>query len=69
MSAEVTKPIPKSLHTVTVLVRVATHLRDHHVSNADAVAAALDLLGYTDTNQPDTHGVVAAALKIMDAAK
>lgn len=60
------KPIPKSLHTVTVLVRVARDIQKREgLNNPDAIAAALDLLGYTDENIPDTHGLVPAALKQM----
>lgn len=62
------KPLPKSLHTVTVLVRVATHIRKSECLNIpDCVATALDILGYTDENTPDTYGLVTAAIKQMAA--
>lgn len=58
--------LPKSLHTVTVLVRVATHLADigQADSPSDAVEAALDLLGYSET--PDTYALADAACRQLD---
>ena len=58
-----TKPIAKSLHTVTVLVRVATMLkkRDLAYSNMEAVHGAMQVLGLS--GMPDTYGLVAAAIK------
>ena len=56
------KPLAKSLHTVTVLVRVAKALnRDQVWSNDMAVYLALEALGLTD--MPDTYGLTAAAVK------
>ena len=57
------KPLAKSLHTVTVLVRVAKLLLKHDLaySPVEAVAGALASLGL-DT-MPDTYGLAAAALK------
>lgn len=64
------KPIPKSLHTVTVLVKLAKHARGLLImgDNADrrSIAWAVEFLGYTGT--PDTHELAAAALKQMGAA-
>lgn len=60
------KPIAKSLHTVTVLVRVARLLlkRDLAFSNVEAVNGALQVLGLDD--MPDTYGLVAAAIKQLN---
>lgn len=61
------KPLPKSLHTVTVLVRVATLLRDAKLpilTAQQAVNAALDILGYD--HEADPYGLAAAAAKQMD---
>jgi hypothetical protein len=43
------KSLPKSLHTVTALVRVARHVQSRHgvMSNATALEKALDILGYS----------------------
>jgi hypothetical protein len=71
MTEATTKPLPKSLHTVTVLVRVARHLQNSEPSaarpnNETAVDEALVLLGHRDT--PDTYCLGAAAVKQMNAA-
>ena len=64
MTTDLTKPIPKSLHTVTVLVKLAgLFQRTQGYYPADALAAAVAFLGYADT--PDAHGLAAAALKVM----
>lgn len=57
------KPLAKSLHTVTVLVRVARLLlkRDLAFSNVEAVHGALETLGLSD--MPDTYGLAAQAIK------
>ena len=57
------KPLAKSLHTVTVLVRVALDIqkRNPDRDSFSAVYAALDLLGLDDSN--DDHGLVSATLK------
>lgn len=61
------KPIPKSLHTVTVLRRMAQMMKaiHPHATSEGAISLALIELGYVDT--PDTHGLAAAALKAMNA--
>ena len=42
------KPIPKSLHTVTVLVKIARHFMETRGDNIDgALTDALDFLGYS----------------------
>lgn len=65
------KPLAKSLHTVTVLVRVATLHLDRMGSDGDtetrnmiAVMAALKTLGLIDA--PDTYGLAAAAIKQLN---
>ena len=63
-----TKPIPKSLHTVTVIVRLARFFRGFTVMgddlNARSIAYAVEKLGYADT--PDTHELAAKALEILE---
>jgi hypothetical protein len=56
------KTLPKSLHTVTVLVNVARHYQAN-IGGDDvfAVNQALRILGYTDS--PDDYGLANAALK------
>lgn len=68
------KPLAKSLHTVTVLVRVARlHLSHRRLmdsaaaANAYAVAQALETLGLGD--MPDTYGLVEAAIKQLNKGK
>lgn len=57
------KPLAKSLHTVTVLVRVATMLkkRDLAFSNTEAVHGAMQVLGLS--GMPDDYGLAAQAIK------
>ena len=60
------KPLPKSLHTVTVLVNVARLVADtarNPMSYEEAISDALMALGYADCT--DTHNLVGAALKAM----
>jgi hypothetical protein len=64
--------IPKSLHTVTVLVNVAReHVRNAGLSYTSAplcyqvaVRHALKVLGYADT--PDAYGLAARAVAILE---
>ena len=65
------KPLAKSLHTVTVLVRVAKlHLLtesvsgDRHLSHALAVDRAIQTLGVAD--MPDTYGLAEQAIKQLN---
>ena len=63
------KPLAKSLHTVTVLVRVALNEKSTYPANAPmlnghAVCAALAVLGLT--NQPDSYGLAEQAIKQLD---
>jgi hypothetical protein len=64
------KPLAKSLHTVTVLVRVARlHLLrigdgDAQTRNMLAVSYALDTLGLNTLN--DDYGLVDAAIKQLN---
>ena len=59
-----TKPIAKSLHTVTVLVRVAKAIAPAEGLDFTSVAAvklAAQVLGLD--NMPDTYGLIDQALK------
>lgn len=65
------KPLAKSLHTVTVLVRVAKlHLAYRRLmgtaqeANAYAVSQALETLGVAD--MPDDYGLAAQAIKQLN---
>ena len=61
------KPLAKSLHTVTVLVRVALEIRKRQFPPLPADAAmerALDILGLT--GQPDSYGLAAQAIKQLN---
>jgi hypothetical protein len=57
------KPLAKSLHTVTVLVRVALNAKRTypHLSDSGLVYVALKILGLHD--MPDTNGLEAQAIK------
>ena len=60
-----TKPLAKSLHTVTVLVRVALNVkRNSPMANDRAVIFALDILGLT--GQPDSYGLAEQAIKQLN---
>ena len=64
-----TKVIPKSLHTVSVLVAVAGNIAvtdSQCQSLSQAVDKALMLLGYAA--MPDTYGLAAQALKKLTKA-
>ena len=61
------KPLAKSLHTVTVLVRVALEVRNRQfppLATDDAVTRALDILGLT--GQPDSYGLALQAEKQLN---
>jgi hypothetical protein len=60
------KPLAKSLHTVTVLVRVALNAKHRHplLSNSGLVAVALDILGLEE--QPDIYGLAEQAIKQLN---
>lgn len=58
--------IPKSLHTITVITRVAADLRDSGRIGRDyrdAVDAALAVLGYADAD--DAYGLADKARAIL----
>ncbi len=59
------KTIPKSLHTLTVIVNVARVLDLELVGacGGDSVTAALDVLGYTGA--PDEHQLASKARAIL----
>ena len=59
------KPLAKSLHTVTVLVRVALNAkRITPMANDCAITVALDILGLT--GQPDSYGLALQAEKQLN---
>lgn len=60
------KPLPKSLHTVSVLVRVARlHQRHSKFAGADwCMDQALETLGYS--RDCDPHRLVPLAMKQLD---
>lgn len=62
-----TKTMPKSLHTVTVLVRIASYIRQVQPGESvkDCVRGAAIVLGYIDA--PDAYGLQASAIKQMQA--
>lgn len=57
------KPIAKSLHTVTVIVQVATLLKSHHTTVEGPIDEAMTVLGLAGREDP--WGTRAAALKQM----
>lgn len=64
------KPLPKSLHTVTVIVRVSRLLQgcgypSGEFTDEERVGMALGALGYDPENDP--YGLAAAALKQLGA--
>ena len=73
--------IPKSLHTVTVLVHVAKlHIAAHgrqypkgYMSNRGAAEQAAVTLGYgpncADAADADTYGLIAKATALLDRAR
>jgi hypothetical protein len=68
MNIENTKPIPKSLHTVRVLVTMAKLMEYNKLNGATdtetALEAAIYLLGYA--NAPDVHGLFQQALRQLN---
>lgn len=64
------KPIPKALHTVTVLVRIANSLGplfeiERQESNRQCVHKAMEIIGYDWATDP--HGLGDAAIAKMNA--
>jgi len=57
------KPLAKSLHTVTVLVRVASLLLENDLALDKGQAIDLAILALRLDEMPDTYGLGAAALK------
>lgn len=56
------KPIPKSLHTVTVFVTMAKTINPENPT--DGLWVVLKALGYNLVDAtPDTHGLIEQALK------
>lgn len=60
------KAIPKSLHTVTVLVAVARSHLSRCANVTEAVTLALELLGYP-AGACDPYGLRMKAIKAMEA--
>jgi hypothetical protein len=60
------KPLAKSLHTVTVLVRVAIYVKGKNpeFDNRAAMGLALITLGLMDS--PDVHGLAEQAIKQLN---
>ena len=60
------KPLAKSLHTITVLVRVALYMKGKNpeFNNVFAVDMALGILGLGD--MPDVHGLAEQAIKQLN---
>jgi len=61
------KTLAKSLHTITVLVNVAKHVRPQALSNAAAVALACNILGLA--GMVDTYDLCNKALAQLEKAK
>jgi hypothetical protein len=60
-----TKTLPKSLHTVTVLVNVARrYVEVERYPANEAIEKALEDLGYGGA--PDPYGLASAALKALE---
>lgn len=64
------KPIPKALHTITVLVRIASSLGpifgiDPLESNRQCVDKAMEILGYDLASDP--HGLGDQAIAKLNA--
>lgn len=62
--------LPKSLHTISVLVNLAGHIRASRVvstSDAEDVAYALRILGLADL--PDAHGLALKAVHQIGEAR
>ena len=62
------KPLAKSLHTVTVLVRVAQGLFDRGIAQdkTEALGKAIAMLGLIDQAANDESNLVGQALKQMN---
>jgi len=59
------KPLAKSLHTVTVLVRVARDIQNRApISDDTAITLALGLLGLAD--MPDTYRLALQAVRQLN---
>lgn len=57
-----TKPVAKSLHTISVIVNVARHIMAESGADAESAAdRAMEILGLAD--KPDTYGLKAAAIR------
>jgi hypothetical protein len=63
-----TRPVAKSLHTITVIVQVTKLHQTLLQTNSfdEALGRALETLGLA--NRPDPYGLAAAAMKQLQAA-
>lgn len=65
------KPIPKSLHAVTVIVKLAKHARGFLVIGDDvdrrSIEWAMEFLGYAELGQ-DIYGLAEQARKQLKAS-
>lgn len=63
-----TKPLAKSLHTVTVLVRAAQGLYDRGIAQdkTEALGKAIALLGLMDAAANDQYDLIGQALKQLN---
>lgn len=62
------KPLAKSLHTVTVLVRAAQGLYDRGIAQdkTEALGKAIALLGLMDAAANDQYDLIGQALKQLN---
>lgn len=62
------KPLAKSLHTVTVLVRVAQGLFDRGIAQdkTEALGKAIAMLGLIDQAANDQYDLIGQALKQLN---
>lgn len=67
MNDKTSKPVAKSLHTITVLQQVATNKQiGLSISNADAIDLAMSILGLAGRDDP--YKLRDAALRQMNKA-
>jgi len=65
------KPIPKSLHTVTAIVQVARYYRatNSGITHEYAVFAAIAILGYSVEKDQDPYGLASKATAILNQTR
>ncbi len=67
MNADISKPVPKSLHTVTAIVSVAKFHMGLGMVPSMALGVAMDTLGLSGRDDP--HGLAEQALKQLKAMR